>query len=69
MGAEYCQILMQNSFAKKKIFQEQQNGPYGWATLHAHVKEVGIVITNHTMREGDRGAVIIGSSVDLGAST
>ena len=46
--------------------QEDQAGPYGWATLHAHVREVGILISNHTMRQGDRGSVIVGSSVDLG---
>ncbi len=34
--------------------------------MHAHVREVGILISNHTMREGDRGVVVIGSSVDLG---
>ena len=34
--------------------------------MHAHVREVGILISNHTMREGDRGVVVVGSSVDLG---
>lgn len=48
------------------LLQEAQASPYGWATMHSHVKEVGILISNHTMREGDRGVVIIGSSVDLG---
>ena len=41
-------------------------GPYGWATLHAHVREVAVHISNYTMRVGDRGVVVIGGSVDLG---
>jgi len=46
--------------------QEEAGGPYGWATMHAKVREVGILISNHTMRQGDRGVVIVGGSVELG---
>lgn len=49
--------------------QEGPEGPYGWASIHAHVKEVAILISNHTMRVGDRGVVIVGGSVDLGTPT
>ena len=41
-------------------------GPYGWASLGAHVREVAIHISNHTMRIGDRGVVVVGGSVELG---
>lgn len=47
--------------------QEEVGGPYGWATVHAHVREVAIHISNHSMRVGDHGMVVVGSSVELGA--
>ena len=50
------------------IAQEEAGGPYGWATMHAKVREEGILISNHTMRQGDRGVVIVGGSVELGTS-
>ena len=46
--------------------QEEVAGPYGWATLHAHVREVAVHISNYTVRVGDRGVVVVGGSVELG---
>ena len=36
------------------------------AGLHASVREVAIHISNHTVRPGDRGIVVVGGSVDVG---
>jgi hypothetical protein len=33
---------------------------------HAAVREVAIHISNHTMRKGDRGVVVVGGSAELG---
>ena len=44
-------------------------GPYGWAQVNAHVQEIGILISNHTARVGDKGLVVIGGSIDLGMSS
>ncbi len=33
---------------------------------HATVREVAVHISNHTMRRGDRGVVVIGGSLELG---
>ena len=33
---------------------------------HASVREVAVHISNHTMRRGDRGVVVIGGSLELG---
>lgn len=41
----------------------QEDIPHG---AHATVKEVAIHISNHTMRVGDRGVVVIGGSADVG---
>lgn len=42
----------------------QEELPRGAA--HVSVKEVAIHISNHTMRKGDRGVVVIGASAELG---
>ena len=33
---------------------------------HARVREVAVHISDITLREGDRGAVIVGGSIELG---
>lgn len=33
---------------------------------HAGIREVAIHISNHTMRRGDRGVIVVGGSAELG---
>ena len=33
---------------------------------HASIREVAVLITNHTVNKGDRGMVVVGGSIDLG---
>ena len=51
------------------ILQKEMKGPYGWAQVNAHVQEIGILISNHTARVGDKGLVVIGGSIDLGMTS
>jgi hypothetical protein len=33
---------------------------------HAAIREVAVLVTNHTVNQGDRGMVVVGGSIELG---